>query len=72
MINVCTFPWKNPRAGLLPEYQMRKKSGNCIINQLSFTDRILINRKSMLWKTTLFMMCLKPIMFHSINQVINH
>ena len=74
MINVCTFPWKNPRVGLLPEYKLRKKSGtyNCVINQLSSTDGIFINRKSMLWKTTSFMMCLKPIMFHSINQVINH
>ena len=25
MINVCTFPWKNPRVGLLPEYKLRKK-----------------------------------------------
>ena len=37
-----------------------------MINHLSFTDGIFINRKSMLWKTTSFMMCLKLIMFHSI------
>ena len=71
MINACTFPWKNPRAGLLPEYKMRKKSGNCVTNQLSSADGIFINRKSMLWKRTSFMMCLKHMMFHSIYQVIN-
>ena len=48
MINVCTFPWKNPRVGLLPEYKLRKKSStcNCVINQLFSIDGIFIIRKS--------------------------